>query len=89
MRGTSELESFLESRLPGAIVEVRDLTGTEDHFGVLVASDAFAGKGLLEQHRVVMALLKDHLDRAEVHAVKLKTMTLAAYQQRGGGEVRT
>lgn len=89
MQATNELQSYLESRLPGAIVEVRDLTGTEDHFGVLVASDDFAGKGLLEQHRIVMALLKDHLDRSEVHAVKLKTMTLARYQLRGHQEVGT
>lgn len=89
MDATSELRSYLESRLPGAIVEVRDLTGTEDHFDVLVASDAFAGKGLLEQHRMVMALLKNHLDRSEVHAVKLKTMTLAKYYPRGVEEAGT
>lgn len=89
MGAISEFRSYLESRLPGAVVRVRDLTGTEDHFDVLVASDAFAGKGLLEQHRMVMAVMKNRLDRSEVHAVKLKTMTLAEYELRANQEVRT
>ncbi|MGD0640956.1 MAG: BolA family protein [Roseiarcus sp.] len=46
--------------------------GGETHFRIHIVSQAFAGKGRLERHRMVNALLADEL-AAGVHALALKT----------------
>ncbi len=43
----------IRSVFPDAQVEVRDLMGEGDHFEAVVASSAFRGKSLVEQHRMV------------------------------------
>ena len=77
-----QLENFIKDQLPGAQVSVTDLTGTRDHLGLQIVSDAFKGRTLLEQHRVVMDILKEKL-KSEIHAVQLKTMTVAKARERG------
>ncbi|MCY4645246.1 MAG: BolA family transcriptional regulator [Bacteriovoracales bacterium] len=67
-------KELIERQIPDAIVEVSDLTGTRDHVSLLVASDVFKGKNLLEQHRMVMDILKEEFSQ-ELHAVQIKTMT--------------
>lgn len=77
----SELKEKIERALPGAYVEVRDLTGGGDHFEALVVSPGFEGRSLVERHQVVYSALGE-LMRAQVHALSLKTLTPAQYQQR-------
>ena len=67
--------------LPGAVVEVRDMTGSGDHFEAVVVSDRFEGIGLIERHQAVYDALGDAM-RAKVHALTLKTLTPAQYQKR-------
>jgi stress-induced morphogen len=69
---TSQLKKLLEERIPEAQVAVRDLTGTSDHFAVEVVSPVFAGKSLIEQHKVVHAACAEHLTKA-IHALQIKT----------------
>jgi acid stress-induced BolA-like protein IbaG/YrbA len=76
-----ELKRIIEQGLPGAVVEVRDFTGGGDHFEALVVSRDFEGKTLVERHQAVYAILGDAM-RAQVHALTLKTLTPAQYQQR-------
>ena len=70
-----EIEQMVTAALPGSKVAVRDMTGTGDHFEIHVASAAFAGKPLIEQHRMVMVALEKEMDR-RIHAVKIKTQSL-------------
>ncbi len=77
----SELKEKIERALPGAYVEVRDLTGGGDHFEALVVSPGFEGRSLVERHQVVYSALGEVM-RAQVHALSLKTLTPAQYQQR-------
>lgn len=44
----------------------------ETHFTLTVVSDAFAGKSLVQRHRMIYGLLKEELD-AGLHALALKT----------------
>ncbi|MGH7985672.1 MAG: BolA family protein [Candidatus Binataceae bacterium] len=76
-----ELQRIIEQGLPGAVVEVRDTTGGGDHFEALIVSDIFEGKGLVERHQAVYSVLGDAM-RARVHALSLKTLTPAQYQNR-------
>ncbi len=74
------VQQLLEEKIAPSIVEVGDMTGTNDHLEILVASDVFKGKTLLQQHRLVMDVLRASLD-GPVHAVKLKTLTFEQYQR--------
>lgn len=76
-----EIKAMIERGLPGAHVEVRDMTGGGDHFEALVVSNKFEGKGLVERHQVVYGTLGDAM-RERVHALALKTLTPAQYQNR-------
>jgi stress-induced morphogen len=69
---TAELKQLLEKNIPEARVQVSDMTGTSDHFEVHVSSPVFAGKSLIEQHKVVHAAVGAHLTTT-IHALKIKT----------------
>ncbi|HTM23352.1 MAG TPA: BolA family transcriptional regulator [Kofleriaceae bacterium] len=60
--------------LPDARVELRDLTGTADHWEATIVSAAFAGKSPVERHRMVYAALADEL-RGPIHALTLVLRT--------------
>jgi acid stress-induced BolA-like protein IbaG/YrbA len=77
----AEIKTIIEGGIPGARVEVIDTTGGGDHFEALVVSDRFEGKGLVERHQIVYAALGDAM-RQRVHALSLKTLTPAQYQNR-------
>ena len=47
--------------------------GGETHFRVYIVADRFAGKGKLERHRMVYALLKEEF-ASGVHALALQTL---------------
>lgn len=76
------VKNIIKSGLPDAHVEVLDMTGTADHLDIVIVSDAFKGKMLIQQHQMVMDLLKESL-KADIHAVQLKTMDYATAEKRG------
>lgn len=78
MNPLEAVKSLIQNNIDGAIVEVGDMTGTLDHLEILVVSDIFKGKMLIDQHQIVMDILKDSL-KEEIHAVKIKTMTKEKY----------
>jgi len=60
----------IRASLPDARVELKDLTGTEDHWQATVISAAFSGKSLIERHRLVMAALVEEM-KGPIHALTL------------------
>jgi stress-induced morphogen len=68
-----ELERTLRGAFHDAeVLEVHDLTGTKDHYRVVIASTSFRDKTRVEQHRMVYAALGD-LMKGPVHALALET----------------
>jgi acid stress-induced BolA-like protein IbaG/YrbA len=69
------IRTSIKEAIPDATI---DVTGGGGHYTISVVSAAFAGKSMLESHRLVYAAIA-HLmkgDRAPVHAVDtLKTRT--------------
>ena len=59
--------------LPGAAVEVRDMTGTADHYEVRVVAKAFEGCSAVERHRMVYSAVQDVFGGA-LHALSMKTL---------------
>ena len=68
-----DIKRLIETGLPDAQVEVRGDDGV--HFEALVISEAFVGKPLIQQHRLVYAALGDRMKNEEIHALALKTYT--------------
>jgi stress-induced morphogen len=66
----ADIIAKLRESLPDAQVELKDLTGTEDHWQARIVSAAFAGKTLLERHRLVMAALAAEM-KGPIHALTL------------------
>jgi stress-induced morphogen len=75
-----EVKTRLVAALPGAEVEVVDMTGTRDHYQARVVSTLFEGKSPIEQHRLVYGALGDAMQGA-IHALALKTYTPAAWSK--------
>ena len=68
-----QLKARLETLAPGTQAEVIDMTGTMDHYQAVIVSPVFAGKMMIEQHRMVFGLLQKEIDSGEVHALTIKT----------------
>jgi stress-induced morphogen len=71
-----DITAKIRTALPDAIVELKDLTGTADHWQATIVSAAFVDKSLLQRHRVVMAALADEL-AGPIHALTLDLKTPA------------
>jgi acid stress-induced BolA-like protein IbaG/YrbA len=73
----SEITQRIESKLPGAEVYLRDLTGGGNHFEAFVISKDFEGKNRLTRQRIVMESLAELLRGADapLHAITFKTYT--------------
>lgn len=65
-------ESFMHSVPPGS----------ESHFKVIVVSDLFAKRSLVEQHRMVNEILAEEL-KESVHALSMQTFTPEEWKERG------
>ena len=79
---TEEIKKVIEGHLPGARVSIRDLTGTADHWEVTVVSQAFDGKSMLEQHRLVKGFFQAEIASGVLHAFSLKTFTPEEWKSR-------
>ena len=66
-----ENEMKIEDRKPK--IEIRDMTGTGDHLEIQITSPKFLNKSILQQHRLVMDILKNKFNQG-LHAIKLKTI---------------
>jgi stress-induced morphogen len=68
-----QMKQRLETAFPQSHIDVRDMTGTEDHYEVFIRSKAFAGLSRMERHQKVMAAFSTELKTGEVHALTIKT----------------
>lgn len=69
-----QIRERLETAYPDGKVEVVDLTGTHDHYQVMIESRAFAGLSRIQQQRHVMDVFDAELKTGEVHALTIKTV---------------
>jgi stress-induced morphogen len=69
------LTEYLHRMMPDAAVTVSDRTGTMDHLKVVVISAAFAGKNLLDRHRLIYQALDGPLKDGRIHALELTART--------------
>lgn len=84
MLDTELIRKRIADALPGAEVEVKDLTGTGDHFEARVVSPSFASLSMVQQHQAVYAPLQDLLKSGQLHALALKTSAPEQGKKLGG-----
>jgi len=75
---------LIKNKIPDADITVTDLTGTKDHLGLEIVSDEFVGKRLIQQHQMIMDILKEELNQSIIHAVQIKTMTKEQKEKQSG-----
>ncbi|MEJ7598922.1 MAG: BolA family protein [Kofleriaceae bacterium] len=66
----------IRESLPDAVVTLKDLTGTEDHWEARVVSALFEGKSLMQRHRLVFGALAVEM-KGPIHALTLDVKTPA------------
>ena len=69
-----DIVAKIRTVIPDAQVELQDLTGTADHWKATIVSTAFAGKSLMQRHRMVNAALAEEL-KGPIHALTLDVKT--------------
>ena len=57
--------------------------GSESHFRVVLVSESFSGKPLVQRHRAVNGTLATEL-QGQIHALALHTMTPDEWFEKGG-----
>ncbi|MBX7459279.1 BolA/IbaG family iron-sulfur metabolism protein [Qipengyuania sp. 1NDH17] len=67
-----DIVALIEAALPGAVVEMRDLAGDNDHWAAKVIAPQFAGKTRVAQHKMVYEALGERMG-GELHALQLTT----------------
>ena len=68
------LTTLLRAAFPDAVeLDVRDRTGTADHFHVLVVDARFGDLSLLDQHRAVNEALGEALADGTIHELRITT----------------
>ncbi len=75
MVSLEQVETMIKEGLPDAQVQVQDLTGTLDHYKVVVVSSQFEGKRLVQRHQLVYGALHQALSSDAIHALTMETYT--------------
>ncbi|HUQ02142.1 MAG TPA: BolA family protein [Kofleriaceae bacterium] len=70
----ADIEARIKAALPDAQVTLEDMTGTKDHWRARIVSVEFAGKSLIERHRLINAALANEL-KGPIHALTMDTLT--------------
>lgn len=68
-----QMKERLRAAYPDGEIEVIDLTGTSDHWQVMVTSTVFSNLSRIECQRHVMRAFDAELKTGEVHALTIKT----------------
>tara|TARA_B000000557_G_scaffold154934_1_gene125760 strand:- start:146 stop:421 length:276 start_codon:yes stop_codon:yes gene_type:complete len=70
-----ELEEIIRGLVAVEVIEIEDMTGTQDHWKVMVVSEDFENKSRIDQHKLIFDPLQDRIKSNEIHALTLKTYT--------------
>lgn len=71
----AEVQRLIEASLPGSSADVQDFMGAGgDHLAVRVVASQFAGRSLIEQHKMIYAAVQEHIDSGAIHALSITTV---------------
>jgi len=67
-----DIQAMVQSALPDAAIELKDLAGDNDHFSITVTSGLFEGKSRIQQHKMVFDALGGGMGTT-LHALSIMT----------------
>ena len=67
-----DIQAMVQSALPDAAIELKDLAGDGDHFSITVVSSLFQGKSRVQQHKMVFDALGGGMG-TQLHALQVTT----------------
>ena len=76
---TSEIKSIIEAGLPGSEAIV---TADGSKYTATVISDEFEGKTMINEQKMVYALLNEQIQSGAIHALTIKAYTQAEWADR-------
>ena len=77
----SEIASLIEAGFSDAVVKVESDDNT--HFDALIVAEEFDGKRSIARHQLVYRCLGELVGN-EIHALSIRTLTPAEFQQQAG-----
>lgn len=72
---------LVESSIAGAKA---DVTGDGSKFEAQVISDTFDGMSTIKRHKLVYAVLDEHIKTGAIHALSIRAYTPGEWASRGG-----
>ena len=75
----NSIKNKIQTFIVKSKVEVKDTTGTGDHFSVIVVSDVFNKMSLIDRHKLVYQSLEKYITK-EIHALQIKAYTNEEYE---------
>lgn len=75
-----QIKSLIHANVPEAEIVLQNGPNDTHHLYLLVISDFFKGKMLIDQHQLVMNSLKDKFNE-DLHAIQIKTITKEKYSK--------
>ena len=67
-----QIRTAILASFPDAELNVKDLTGTGDHWHVAIVSQRFNNQSILNQHKLVYDALAAYMKK-EIHALSIDT----------------
>ena len=64
----------IQDAMPGAEVDVQDLTGTKDHYKARIVAEQFVDENRVSRHRMVYDALAEEM-KGPIHALTLEVFT--------------
>lgn len=74
---SEQIKGWILAGLEDAHIEIE---GDGQHFFATIVTDQFEGKSRIQRHQLVYQVLGDKM-KAEIHALSMKTLTVAQHQQ--------
>jgi len=75
---TSEIKSIIEAGIPDSEAIV---TADGSKYTATVISDEFEGKTMINEQKMVYALLNEHIQNGAIHALTIKAYTKAEWAE--------
>lgn len=89
------IENKLQATFSPSVLQVENEThmhnvppDSESHFKVVVVSEAFEGKSLVQRHRMVNQCLSDELQN-HIHALAIHTFTASQWESKNAVDLQS
>ena len=81
----TRLEKIINDAFPDAVIQLDDMLGDQDHYGLTIISETFEGLSRVQRHQKIYQALGP-LMGGELHALSIRAKTPAETPVEGTGD---